>query len=170
MKKQLILTACLLLLAVGMRAQTAVDRYFEAYSDDDRFTRVSVSAKMFSLFANFDMDDPDEQELVETISKLKGLKMIIGEDIDNAKSIYQQAAKLPSGKMEELMSVQDNQREFRFYISESGGKVSELLMVGYEDRQVMILSIIGEIDLKQISSLSRKMNIDGFEHLNHISH
>ena len=171
MKRIPILTMSLMFLMIGtaLMAQTGIDRYFDTYSEDDRFTRISVSSKMFSLFVNFEMDDPDEQEVVETLSKLKGMKMLIGNEVEDAKSIFKSAVKLPSGQMEELMSVTDNQREFRFFITESNGMVSELLMVGYEDNQVMMLSIVGDIDLKQISALSKKMNIDGFEHLKNIA-
>lgn len=164
------LSIVLLCVGSGLRAQNAIDTYFEKYNDDDRFTRVSVSSRMFGLFVNFEMDDPDEQELVETISKLKGLKMLIGENVTDAKSIYKEASKLPEGKMEELMSVKNKDNEFRFYITETNGIISELLMVGYEDNQLFILSVVGEIDLRQLSALSQKMDLDGFEHLKNISH
>lgn len=169
MKKISMLALCLMLCALGLKAQTAVDRYFEAYSEDDRFTRISVSSKMFSLFVNFEMDDPDEQDVVETLSKLKGLKMLIGEEVADAKGIFKDAVARPAASMEELMSVTDKEREFRFFITESNGMVSELLMVGYEGQQVMMLSLVGDIDLKKISALSKKMNIDGFEHLKNVA-
>ena len=33
------------------------------------------------------------------------------------------------------------------------------------ENEFFLLSLIGDIDLKQISRLSQSMNIDGFEHL-----
>lgn len=162
----LVLSMCI---STGMYAQSsAIDRYYEQYSDDDRFSRITVSSKMFSLFVNFDMDDPDEQELVEAISKLKGLKMLVGDEIADAKTIFKEVSSKPSENMDELMSVVNNNTEFRFFITESGGKISELLMLGHEGENLFMLSLVGEIDLKQIAALSRKMNIEGFEHFQNI--
>ncbi len=154
---------------ISAQAQSSgIDRYYEKYKDDDRFSQITVSSKMFGLFVNFEMDDPAEQELVETISKLEGLKMLVGSDIDEAKSIFEQVVQKPRSNMDELMSIRDKEAEFMFFITESDGTISELLMVGYDDAEVMLLSLVGEIDLKQISALSQKMNIQGFEHFKNI--
>ena len=147
---------------------SGIDRYYEQYQEDDRFTQITVSSRMFGLFVNFEMDDPAEQELVETISKIKGLKMLVGTDLTEAASIYSGAVKGPEKNMDELMSVKDGDAQFKFFVSESNGKISELLMVGHESSKVLLLSLVGEIDLKQIAALSQKMNIEGFEHFKNI--
>ncbi|NND93522.1 MAG: DUF4252 domain-containing protein [Flavobacteriales bacterium] len=159
----------LLFMGTAMLAQNnSIDRHFNKYKDDDRFTRISVSGKMFSLFANFEMDDPAEQEVVETMSKITGLKMLIGDSIDEARSIYSTALSKTSKDMEELMTVENSENEMRFMISESGGMISELLMIMYDNNSVILMSLIGDIDLKQISKMSQKMNIEGFEHLENV--
>lgn len=160
----LFITSTTILLAQS----SGIDRYYEQYQDDDRFTHVTVSSRMFGLFVNFEMDDPAEQELVKTISKLKGLKMLVGTEISDANEIYKNAVKKPESVMDELMSVKDGDAQFKFFVSESNGKISELLMVGHESSKVLILSLVGEIDLKQIAALSQKMNIEGFEHFKNI--
>ena len=154
----------------GLMAQnSAIDRYFETYREDARFSRVTVSSKMFSLFLELEGDDPDEQAIIETISKLDGLKMLVGQEVDEAKSIFGNMLKQPKANMDELMTISDVDKEIQFFVTESGGKISELVMVGYEVDKVMILSLIGDIDLKEISRLSKKMNLDGFEHLKDIN-
>jgi len=159
----------LLFMVTGMSAQTnGIDKFYEKYQQDDRFTKISISSKMFGLFANFEMDDANEKEMVKTISKLKGLKMLVGESIPEAKSIFTQAIKRPAAEMEELMVVQDKSQELRFYITESAGVISELLMVSYSENSVVMMSLVGDIDLKQISKLSKKMDIEGFEHLENV--
>jgi len=160
---------CLFMMGGGLMAQNnAVDRYYEQYREDDRFTRISVSSKMFDLFTNFDREDPAEQEVVETISKLKGLKMLVGNDIDGAEAMYKDVVKRPLQEMEELMTVEEKGSKLNFFISEKDGMISELLLVSFGDRQVMMMSLVGDIDLKQISRLSKKMDLEGFEHLENI--
>ena len=147
-----------------------LERYFDRYQEDQRFTTVSVSSRMFGLFADFDMDDPEEAELVEAISKLKGLKMLIGEQVDNATALFEEAQKENESSMEELMSVRDGGNEFVFYVKETGGTISELMMIGHEQSQFMMMSLTGEIDLAMLSRLSQKMDIEGFEHLKNVGH
>jgi len=153
---------------VASAQSSGIDRYFEQYKDDDRFSQINVSSKMFGLFVNFELDDPSEQELVEAISKLKGLKMLIGQDVANVSDLFNQVAKLPAADMDELMSIKDGSAEFKFYISESDGTIKELLMVGKESAQLILLSLVGDMDLQQIAALSQKMNLEGFEHFQNI--
>jgi hypothetical protein len=94
--------------------------------------------------------------------------MLVGTDIAEAKSIYQNVVQKPEGSMDELISVKDAAAEFKFFVTENDGKISELLMVGYESTKVLILTLVGEIDLKQIAALSKKMNLEGFEHFQNV--
>ena len=141
----------------------AIDRYYEKFKDDDRFTQVTVSSKMFSLFVNFERDDPEEQAIVETISKLKGMKMMLGKEIDGSETLFSKVINSPSTDMEELMSIDDPEKEIKFYITESGGKISEIFMAGHTEQEIILISLVGDINLKEIAALSKKMDIDGFE-------
>lgn len=158
----------IMLAQVGLAQSSGIDRYFEKYQEDERFTRISVSSKMFGLFTNFDMEDPDEQHVVEAISRLKGLKMLVGNEIDNPKSIYLQALKKPALEMEELMTVENINNELKFFITETEGQISELLLISYSEENVMMMSLVGLIDLKDISELSKKMDISGFDQMKHV--
>jgi hypothetical protein len=158
------------LVILGVNAQqNAIDKYYQDYRQDDRFTHVSVSSKMFELFLNFEREDPSEQQVIEIIGKLRGLKVLVGSNIEDARGMFSSAVAIPYNDMEELMEITESEKELRFFISETAGKVDELLMVGYEHSQVIMLSIFGDIDLKEIALLSQKMNIDGFEHFENIN-
>ena len=167
MKRTIIsITTILIVCSFSTQAQNnAIDKYYAQYADDERFTKVSISSKMFSLFTNFNLEDESEQQVVETISKLKGLKMLIGNEIENAHSIYGDVISKPSKQMEELMTVEKKDQELIFFISETNGTISELLMCSYESQNVIILSLIGDIDLQEIAELSSKMDIEGFDNL-----
>ena len=152
----------------GLAQSSGLDRYFEEFKEDERFTQITVSSKMFNLFVNFELDDPNEQELVEAISKLKGLKSLVGIEVAEAAEIYNRAIKRPEGEMDELMSVKDGSGHFKFFITESSGTVSELLMIGYDTSKIFMISLVGDMNLRQIAALSQKMNINGFEHFKNI--
>ena len=66
------------------------------------------------------------------------------------------------------MTVRDKDNDMKFLIKEENGVITELVMVMHGDNEFFLLSLIGDIDLKQISRLSKSMSIDGFEHLKNI--
>ena len=165
--------AILFFLAVGLagpvRAQDdAISRYFSQYSDDDNFTSVYVSNRMFSLFSRAVEDDPADRELKRAISKLKGLRILSSDKMRDGKRMYQEAARtiLDRGsEYEELMVVKSEGKELKFLVVESGDKIRELLMLSGGGKDFFMLSLIGDIDLKQISRLSKSMDVKGLEDL-----
>jgi hypothetical protein len=167
MKKVVILTALMAGLMVNAYAQNdAITKFFNKYASDESFTQVTVSSKMFSMFTNMEADTPEDKEVLEAISKLKGLRILRKEDERNARSLYKEAFSLiPTKEYEELMSVRDKDKDIKFLIKESSGKISELLMIMGGSTEFMIISLFGEIDLKQVSRMGTKMNVSGLENL-----
>jgi hypothetical protein len=145
--------------------QDVISKFFTKYQNDETFTNVNISSKMFGLFTQMDAEDPEDKEVLDAISKLKGLKILAKENARNSRELYTEALGLIPKNFEELMSVRDNDKDMKFMIEEKGGKISEMLMVVGGNEEFMILSIFGEIDLKQISRIGTKMNIKGLENL-----
>lgn len=164
--KKIIIVALMMIAVNGAFAQDAISKFFSKYQDDESFTQVTVSSKMFSLFTNMEVDSPDDKEVLEAISKLKGLRILGKENTSDARKLYKEAfALIPTKEFEELMTVRDKDQDFKFLIKESGGKISELLMIMGGADDFMLMSLYGEIDLKQVSHLGKKMNVGGLEKL-----
>ena|SRR3989337_643752 len=164
--KKVIAVGVLMIVMTGAFAQDAISKFFSKYQSDESFSSVTVSSKMFSLFTNMDAETPEDKEVLEAISKLKGLKILAKEDARNARELYKEAFVLiPIKEYEELMSVRNEDKDIKFYIKENAGKISELLMVMGGNEQFMVMSLFGEIDLKQISRIGKKMDVKGLEHL-----
>jgi hypothetical protein len=168
--KKIMALAALMIVLNGAFAQDAISKFFTKYQDDESFTQVSVSGKMFSLFTNMEADTPEDKEVLEAISKLKGLRILGKQNTSDARTLYKEAfALIPINEFEELMSVRDKDKDMKFYIKEKGGKISELLMVMGGTSDFMVLSLFGEIDLKQVSRLGKKMDVKGLENLEKIN-
>ncbi|MEQ1586796.1 MAG: DUF4252 domain-containing protein [Cyclobacteriaceae bacterium] len=168
--KKLMVGIVMMAVAVAAQAQgDAISKFFSKYQNDETFSQVNMSSKMFSLMANLEVENPEDQEVVNMISKLKGLKILAKEEARNSRELYKEAlGMIPAKEYEELMSVRDKDKDMKFFIKESGGKISELVMVAGGNEEFMLLTLFGEIDLKQVSKISKKMNIDGLEHLENI--
>lgn len=164
--KKIIAAAGFMIIVSGAFGQDAISKFFSKYQADETFSQVTVSSKMFGLFTNMEADTPEDKEILDAISKLKGLRILAKEDTRNARVLYKEAFSLiPVKEYEELMSVRDKDKDMKFLIKESGGKISELLMVMGGNEDFMVMSLFGEIDLKQISRIGKKMNVSGLEHL-----
>jgi hypothetical protein len=164
--KKFIVAVGLMIIVSGAFGQDAISKFFSKYQADESFSQVTVSSKMFGLFTNMEADTPEDKEVLEAISKLKGLRILGKENTSDARGLYKEAFSLiPMKEYEELMSVRDKDKDMKFLIKESGGKISELLMVMGGNQDFMVLSLFGEIDLKQISRIGKKMNVSGLEHL-----
>ena len=151
--------------------EDAISKFFDKYEEDENFTHVTITSRMFGLFANLDVEDEQDKELMDAVSKVKGLKIIGKDDIENsaADALYKEAFELiPDKEYDELMTVRDKDTDMKFLIKEDNSVITELIMIMHGDNEFFLLSLIGDIDLKQISRLSKSMDIDGFQHLKNI--
>jgi hypothetical protein len=167
--KKIIVVLVLVAAGTGVYAQgEAIAKFFNKYATDDSFTtQVTISGKMFSLFTDMEAETPEDKEVLDAISKLKGLRIIGKENTSDARNLYKEAfGIITSNKYEELMAVRDKDKDMKFYIQEkSPGKISELVMLSGNGQDFMLMSLFGEIDLKQVSRIGRKMNVEGLEKL-----
>jgi CRISPR/Cas system Type II protein with McrA/HNH and RuvC-like nuclease domain len=167
--KQFVVGVMMMTVSVGAFAQgDAVTRFFSKYQNDETFSQVTISSKMFSMLTDMQVDDPEDQEVISAISKLKGLRILAKEETRDGRLLYKEAlSMIPVKEYEELMSVRDEDKDMKFFIKEtSPGKISELVMVAGGNDDFMVLSLFGEIDLKQIGKIGSKMDIDGLDDLN----
>lgn len=167
--KKLTMIFALVWLAIPSFAQNdAITTFFGKYESDPAYTMVTVSKKMFSMLTNIEGETPQEKEMLKTISKLNGMKILVNEKTTNGKALYQQAIKTKLTGFEELMTVNDQEEDLKFYIKEQGGIVRELLLIGGGANEFFLLSLTGDIDLRQLSKLSSAMDIGGLEKLNNL--
>ena len=168
MKKYILITVMALLPLAGFSQSV-----FDKFEDLDDVTTVIVNKSMFNLLAKMDIetDDPEAKEFINIVNSLKSLKVFttenkkIGDDMKSSVDSY-----LSSSKMEELMRIKDKDANVKFYIKEGkdADHVSELLMfvtgmknveANGQRFETVILSLTGDIDLNNISSLTKKMNL-----------
>ncbi|RED99453.1 DUF4252 domain-containing protein [Marinoscillum furvescens] len=170
MKKLFTLLVIVLVAGSATAQGQLVNSYFEKLAGDDTYTKVSVSSKMFSLFTELEAGSAAEEEFLKAVSKLKGLKIIVADSIGNAAEMYNKAiTDISKAGYEELMSVLDAEENMRFSIKEKSGKIEELLMLVGGKKHFILLSLYGEIDLKNISKIGQAMKVEGLDKLSKIS-
>jgi hypothetical protein len=168
--KTILFFSAFIFAACSLDAQSIMDKLFDKYSGTEGYTSVYISKYMFDMFRSENVvNKTDEENMNQVISKLTGIKILVTDD-DPATpapvNLYNEIMKIiPSSPYKEIMVVKEKDQNIKFYIRENGNRVAELLMViGGNDENVLI-SIQGDIDMKNISKLAKGMNIDGMENL-----
>jgi hypothetical protein len=151
---------------------------FDSFEDEKDVTSVVVTKNMFKLLSKMDLDsnDPEAKAYLEMVDNLENIKIFTTDNPAIAKKMEASVTNYisSSSNLGELMRVKDDEKNIKFYSKEGKNEnfVSELLMfmVGKIDGKDMtvIMSITGNIDLKQISKLTEELKVPGSEELKNL--
>ncbi len=167
MKKVIVHLIFLLMPCMLFAQKTPVDELFDKYSGKEGFTTVYITSYMFSMFTNLETDDPEFDDLMKN---LKAIKILATDETysGNANFYKEIIDKLPMDQYKELMVIKEKDQDVKFLVNEKDGKIIELLLIAGGKDENALISIQGNIDLKNISKLSKSMQIEGLEHLEEI--
>lgn len=173
MKKTLLIVAMMVVPMLGFS-----QGFFDKFEDEKDVTSVIVTKNMFKLLAEIDIEsnDPEVKNYMEMVNNLENIKIFITENREVGSRMKTSVDKYLSSSsgLNELMRVKDEGKNIKFYSKEGKTEsfVSELLMFleGNVDgkNQSIIMSITGNIDLKQISKLTKDLNVPGSEELKNL--
>lgn len=168
MKKYILTFLAISVYTIGF-SQQVVNKYMDKFENNETFTKVSVSSKMFSLFSEMEGSEEEEQLFYDITSKLKGMKVVASEKVSNPKSLYDGAIRdVDNAGFEELMTVKDAEENVKISIKEKGGIIEDLILVVGGKEKFAIVSIFGEINLKEISKLAGLMRVSQLKYLEKI--
>jgi|APTNR8051073442_1049403.scaffolds.fasta_scaffold03878_4 hypothetical protein len=152
--------------AAGLAAQSdanAIERYFAQYLEDERFSVVYISPKLFQMIdrigaEQLQLDDQAATTFREVARDLRGLR-ILSTDV-NPQQFYQEAKqRINTKEYEPLMTVRDRGGDnVEFLVREnSQGIIEELLLLAGGADEFTLLSFVGRIDLDKVARLAREM-------------
>jgi hypothetical protein len=152
-----------------VQAQTnPIDEMFDKYSEREGFTVVTISSKMFSLFSGLNTEN---KEADDVIARLKSIRILSVEDSLLNKNInfYSELRKkLDLSVYEELMMFKEGPDMTRVMIKQNGNIISELLVITGGPHGNSLISIKGDLNLKNISELSKSTGIQELKNLDKI--
>ncbi len=160
---------------------------FQKYEDMDNVTSVVVNQKMFGMLAEMKIktNDPEADAFLDQVKTLNNLTVYSTDDIKVSKSIISDVNRyVKNSSLEELMRIKDGDQNIKFFVlsGRDENHVSELLMlvsglskameeqdikVGGKQRviETVLLSLTGDIDLRNVSKLTSQLNVPGGDQL-----
>ncbi len=160
-----ILMAFLPLLSLAQESK--LNQLFDKYSGKEGYTSVYITSYMFELFAK--LDDSSDSEFDDMTKGLESIKILtVSEELDakNRDLFYQEISVATQSPLyKDFMVVKDGKQEVIFKVREEGKKITEFVMIVKDVNEPVLMFLLGDIDLKQISKMSKTMDVKGFEHL-----
>lgn len=152
---------------------------FDKYENMQDVSSVVVTSKMFKLLSKLDIEsnDPEVKEYANLVENIKNIKVFATENKEVGQKMKADVtAYLKSSSMEELMRVNSDGKNVKFYSKPGKDEdhVSELFMFldGIQDKKdgpnTVVLTITGDIDLKQVSKIADHLNVPGGEELKNV--
>ncbi|MDB9720753.1 DUF4252 domain-containing protein [Winogradskyella sp.] len=182
MKKIIIVLAVMLISVTGFSQSV-----FDKFEDNEQVASIILNQKMFKMLATMgmDLDDPEAKGYVDMANNVTGFKVFTTGDAKVSADMNATVAKyLKSSSLEELMRIKDGDQTVKFFVKEGKDEnhVKELLMVitglsemtkdqnieingKKRDFETVVMTLTGDIDLRQISKLTNQMNIPGGDQL-----
>jgi hypothetical protein len=150
-------------------AQTAFDKF----DGQDDVTSIIVNKKMFDLMSKVKMEasDKEAQKYLSLIKKLDNLRVFTTTSVRAASEMKASATSyMKTGGLEELMRVNDSGKNIKIMVKSGSTdtQIKELLMFiegSGKGNQTVLMSLIGDFDLNEISTLTDRMKIPGGEDL-----
>lgn len=164
MKKFIYITAFLFTSGI------AIAQDYSALENLKNISETVVTSEMFSLIANIeiDSDDDDFNQVKKIIDNLSEVRMYSTSNPASAATLNSFATKyISSNNLVKLMHVKEDGQMFTFHMRKgtSDKKVRNLVMLindtEGDDKDTVFLIISGDIDLNQISKLTKMLNVPG---------
>ena len=160
--RKLLLSLVLVLSVNTIFAQSVFDKF----EDQDGITAVVVNKKMFSLLSKMEVKDKETQQYVNLIKKLENLRVFVTQSdkkSDEMKAVSDKYIK--SSSLEELMKINEKDKSVKIYVRSgaSDSQIKELMMFveGTGNEESVLMSLVGDFDLNELSVLTDKMNLPG---------
>ena len=142
---------------------------FDKFNDQENVTSIIVNSKMFDLMSKLKVDTKDKETLqyMNLLKKLDNLKVFMttnNKAASEMKSVSENFLK--TSKLDELMRVTENGRNVKIFVKSGAeeSQIKELFMFiegSGKENQTVIMSLLGDFNLNELSSLTSKMNLPG---------
>ena len=174
-------TLTLILSLVLFPTLLSSQNFFDKYEDYGDVGSIIVNQKMFNMLSDIEINDPDAGAFMIQAGKLKNLSVYTTSSREMSSVMEGDVAEyIEIFKLEELMRIKVDGSNIKFYILEGkdDNHVKELLMFSTElsnltvqenytingtklEFETVLLSLKGDIDLREVSNLTSKLNVPG---------
>lgn len=165
MKDKLIALLCLLIAATASLSgqSNAIDSYFQEYVEDESFSVIYISPRLFRMFENFTnedlkLDDEEAEAFVDLASDMRGLR-ILSTDVTPSRYFNEAKNRINTKLYETLITIRDRDGgNTELLLKESeAGVLEELLFLSFGEEEFTLMSFVGPLQLDKVMKLAEEM-------------
>lgn len=167
MKKSIFILTAFLISSLSVAQTGSIDNLFDKYSEKEGFTSVYISGKMLSMLGSLNKESENKDNI---LLRIKSIRILSQDSLSTEKvNFYDELGKkLDFSVYEELMVVKENHEVTKFLIRQTGNTISELLLVTGGTGGNTLISIRGDLNLKELSEISKTIGVDELQELEDI--
>lgn len=144
-----------------------IDKLFKRHNDEKNFTIVNISKEMFQFLGQMSADTTKEsKELSNVVNNLNGMKILSCSNDADSKFYNEIIEAIPLSEYAEIMTVKDEDSNVKFLAKKKGENFCELIMIARDGKETTLLFFSGEINLKDVSKLSKGVSGMGIAPIN----
>lgn len=144
-----------------------LDAIFKKYDGKKNITTVNVTKDMFGLFMQMDNSEQKDESVKRALSKMDQIKIMnyTADSLQNiSKSLYNEIKNSISlNEYKELMIINDGDSNVKMLIKKNGDIITDFIMLSEGLKEVVLISISGQLDLDALRKVSKSMNIKGMQ-------
>ena len=171
MKRILTFTAVVLISYYSTAQNRSIREFQEKYREFGTYFSLRIDGGILKCLSSVETNNEEADEFMKMINEIEAIDIhTIGREEAGFDMIELEKfrKKIKRDKYEELMMVKDANGDLDFMIRESNGKISDLLLLVDGREEILVMNISGNIDLKHISNLGKKLDLKGMDHLEKI--
>lgn len=161
MKKLFMALAALIIFASAARAQS-LDKFFNKFSDDERFGYVSVGSGLMNLASAFSGVDREAKNM---ISKMKGVKILtLEEDTNSGLSnsfINELNDIVAKGDFETMVEAREKNERTYIYKRIDAKNNADMLIITKEPKETTVIWLKGKITPEEMAKIMNDNNQNG---------
>ncbi len=163
-----------LYISIFLTANIYAQSIFDKYEDMDDVTSVIVTDEMFKMISSIEPEGQEAKEEISVLKDLNGLKVFSTDNYNIAKSISSDVtAYVKKKSMKELMRINDNDAKVKFFVVKGDKEyiAKELVMIlsgKNGNNSMVVMELKGNIDLRKLSKLNKKVKIVNKKYLEEV--
>ncbi len=167
MKKMYVtLLAILLANCLAIAQNNDFDQFVDKYRQQKGFTYALFSKELFEVTLKTDVQESDWRKVQQIVKDLGHLSILAGENIDYTLDLYSEARDLVTeDEFAELVTVRDGSDRVRIWSKDNGTAIEEMVMLVVSDRDFVLITFTGSVDLANLFELAKLINADNAQQL-----
>lgn len=163
MTKRIINSIFFLFVLLGFSNLFAQD-VFTKFEKDKNINSVIVNKKMFEMMANVKVEttNPEEKVYFDLIKKLNHLRVFNTQRAEQKKQLSSTANNyVKANNLKEIINKKDSESTIVIFVDNAPNSkiISELVMINESTNETILVLITGSFTLKELTSLTKKMNL-----------